>query len=312
MRAPSPLVVETRSAEEAAEAIRAGFGYSVELSAGPLTYRQRVTAGEAVTASELHVGARLQLDLDPTDELMFVQVHGGTHRYDPWGVDRVLGPGSAFVMPPGRKMHFEIDHAHVSTYSFSIETFRETAREVFDLDDACVAEGAVEPRSRGQAWLWRRTAETYRDLILDDPESHGGSLLAAEATRFFVASTVSAFGLLAVPEQQASGNAAVRRAIAYIDDHLASPLTVHDIAAAARLSARGLLLAFQRERQQTPMQYVRAARLAAAREDLLTADPTRGDTVSDIAGRWGFGNVGRFAARYADTYGEAPRATLRR
>ncbi len=45
--------------------------------------------------------------------------------------------------------------------------------------------------------------------------------------------------------------------------------------------------------------------------DLLDAAPGTG-TVTDIALRWGFGNLGDFAARYRGRFGELPRATLQR
>jgi AraC-like DNA-binding protein len=51
-------------------------------------------------------------------------------------------------------------------------------------------------------------------------------------------------------------------------------------------------------------------RLDRAHHDLLTTNPSRGDTVTAIAARWGFYNSSRFAARYRHTYGVTPRDTL--
>lgn len=36
-----------------------------------------------------------------------------------------------------------------------------------------------------------------------------------------------------------------------------------------------------------------------------------GETVTEIAARWGFFHFGRFSAAYADFYGEAPSRTIR-
>jgi AraC-like DNA-binding protein len=44
---------------------------------------------------------------------------------------------------------------------------------------------------------------------------------------------------------------------------------------------------------------------------VLTADPSRGATVTDIATRWGFYNHTRFVARYRRTYGVNLGHTLR-
>ncbi len=48
-----------------------------------------------------------------------------------------------------------------------------------------------------------------------------------------------------------------------------------------------------------------------AHEDLVAADPTRGDTVAAIADRWRFRHHGRFAVDYRAHYGVSPSETLR-
>ena len=53
-------------------------------------------------------------------------------------------------------------------------------------------------------------------------------------------------------------------------------------------------------------------RLAAAHQDLLDADPAGGASVAEIAHRWGFAHLARFAERYRQAYGEKPSETLRR
>jgi AraC-like DNA-binding protein len=62
----------------------------------------------------------------------------------------------------------------------------------------------------------------------------------------------------------------------------------------------------------TPAQYLRRTRLAAAHRDLVNGDPTRGDTVREIALRWGFPHPGTFAKHYRDAYGSNPRWVLDR
>lgn len=71
-----------------------------------------------------------------------------------------------------------------------------------------------------------------------------------------------------------------------------------------------LHLAFRRERDQTPMEYVRAGRIASAHADVVAADPTS-TSVGEIAAAWGFTNRGRFARAYMATYGQSPSTTLR-
>ncbi|MGK7221910.1 helix-turn-helix transcriptional regulator [Kocuria flava] len=103
--------------------------------------------------------------------------------------------------------------------------------------------------------------------------------------------------------------AAVRRAVSFMEDHLAEPIGLGEIAAAARLSPRGLQAAFRRALNTTPLGHLRALRLAAAHTELLSADPAT-STVAVIAARWGFAHPGRFAAAYRQRYGQAPAQSL--
>jgi transcriptional regulator GlxA family with amidase domain len=58
------------------------------------------------------------------------------------------------------------------------------------------------------------------------------------------------------------------------------------------------------------MAYLRRVRLARAHAGLRDADPGR-HTVAEIAGRWGFTHLGRFAEAYRERYGRPPSETLR-
>lgn len=101
----------------------------------------------------------------------------------------------------------------------------------------------------------------------------------------------------------------VKAAEEFIRANAAEALTLVEIARNAGVSIRTLTAGFQAYRQTTPMKHLREVRLSFARDDLRQAMP--GDTVSDIALRWGFGNFGRFAAEYHRRFGERPSDTLR-
>ncbi|PYY36576.1 hypothetical protein DEI89_05325 [Curtobacterium sp. MCBD17_030] len=312
MSSPSFLDVETTNADELTAAISTGFGYRIAPATRALSHRQHVIVGDPVTVADVEWDTEVRVAVDSTDEVMFVQVHSGAYAFNPWGAEHVIGEGEAFVMPPDQELDFVIDHAHASTCSFSAQVLRRVAGEIWDDEDLCLAEGAVRPVDAARHWLWRHTVQEYRQQVLETPEVYGNELLRAQATRFVVVSAISAFGLVTEPRGGADESAAVRRATAWVDEHRREPTTVQDIAAAARLSARGLSLAFRRERGQTPMEYVRLARVDGARADLIAGDPTRGDTVTSISADWGFSNAGRFTALYRQTYGETPRRTLMR
>lgn len=102
---------------------------------------------------------------------------------------------------------------------------------------------------------------------------------------------------------------AVRRATEAIHARPGHPYTVKELAIVAGISDRRLQEAFQRHAGMSPMAYLREVRLGRAHDDLRHAPP--GTTVADIAFRWGFVHLGRFAARYRTRYGQSPSETLR-
>lgn len=104
---------------------------------------------------------------------------------------------------------------------------------------------------------------------------------------------------------------AIRAAIDVIETEAHLPLTISALAARSYVSVRSLQQGFRAHIGTTPMAYLREVRLRRAHQDLETSDPSV-DTVASIAFRWGFANLGRFAAAYAARYGERPAMTLRR
>ena len=111
--------------------------------------------------------------------------------------------------------------------------------------------------------------------------------------------------------RRATVSAVVRRAREHIEQNLSRPLVVEDVAAAAEVSVRTLQNHFRADLQQTPMAYLRNRRLERVRADLADARPGAGVTVTDIALRWGFTHLGRFAVVYRNRFGESPSHTLR-
>jgi AraC-like DNA-binding protein len=102
----------------------------------------------------------------------------------------------------------------------------------------------------------------------------------------------------------------VKRAADYINAHLDEPMTLGDIATAAGVPGRTLIQHFRDFTGVPPMRYLRLQRYRAARDALAKARP--GDSITTIAGRFGFSHLGRFAVEYRKRFGERPRETLAR
>lgn len=100
----------------------------------------------------------------------------------------------------------------------------------------------------------------------------------------------------------------VQRAQRFINSHLAEPITIADLVEASGVPARTLFDSFRRFRGVSPMRYLRHQRLMKVREELLAGDLET--TVTEVAMKWGFSQLGRFSGEYARNFGQAPSQTL--
>jgi AraC-like DNA-binding protein len=86
--------------------------------------------------------------------------------------------------------------------------------------------------------------------------------------------------------------------------------TAADLAEIAGVGVRVLQESFRRHVGMSPLTYLRRLRLDGVHAELTRADPWRA-SVSEVAYRWGFTHLGRFAGAYRARYGESPSQTLR-
>lgn len=102
----------------------------------------------------------------------------------------------------------------------------------------------------------------------------------------------------------------VVRAVAWLREHLAEPVTLEQLAAAGEVRPRTLETHFRQFLGTSPHALARCMRLAHARRQLLSAE-SKAD-VTTVALASGFSQPGRFAGEYRSRYGELPSQTLRR
>jgi AraC-like DNA-binding protein len=115
---------------------------------------------------------------------------------------------------------------------------------------------------------------------------------------------------LARPERL-PGRRSIRIARDFIESRLSEQITVNEIATAAQISVRSLQEGFRSELRCSPTMYIRDCRLDRVRVELADAVLTDGVTVTEVALKWGFGHLGRFASVYKQRFGESPSQTLR-
>ncbi|MEU6646084.1 AraC family transcriptional regulator [Saccharomonospora sp. NPDC046836] len=104
---------------------------------------------------------------------------------------------------------------------------------------------------------------------------------------------------------------AISRAVDVIENHPEQARTVGSLARECGVSVRALQKGFRRYLDTTPSAFLRDVRLQRAHDELRAAQPDT-VTVGEIAGRWGFLHVGRFATSYRRKFKESPSQTLHR
>lgn len=100
----------------------------------------------------------------------------------------------------------------------------------------------------------------------------------------------------------------VREAEEIMSREARNPPAIGEIALRVGVSARTLSEGFRRFRGMTPREFLRARRLEGLRAALQ--DPQPGETVTSIAGDWGYVNLGALAQVYERWFGELPGRTL--
>jgi AraC-like DNA-binding protein len=113
-----------------------------------------------------------------------------------------------------------------------------------------------------------------------------------------------------LPRGRPPAAALVRRAMEIMDGH-AGPLPIARLCSLLRVSPSTLENSFKKITGLAPHTFFLRRRLNGARYDLLEADRHHG-SVTRIAFENGFTELGRFAVRYRQMFGESPSETLRR
>lgn len=229
---------------------------------------------------------------------------------------RPIGPDSVVAVRGGGELDLrtpeDFDIVAVALPQASLQRHADEIEHCALRRDAA-ADGVLAP-GRAQVDALRTLALSALDGLSRTP-----AVLRFDAAQRALESALLGAGvrLLAAPaggggELPATGlrHALVRQAQALMRAQVDQPLTVEDLCRALRVSRRTLQYSFQAVLQINPASYLRAMRLNGARRALRGADPQRA-CVQDIATRWGFWHLSRFAADYRRMFGELPSQTLR-
>ncbi len=101
---------------------------------------------------------------------------------------------------------------------------------------------------------------------------------------------------------------AARRAQRYVLEHFEDVPSLRDLCAQAASSHATLDRGLRELYGLSPLLYLKMLRLSRARKDLR--QPNEDTTMTDVALRWGFLELGRFSVQYRQRFGETPSETL--
>ncbi|MFE7846762.1 helix-turn-helix transcriptional regulator [Microbacterium sp. NPDC057407] len=204
----------------------------------------------------------------------------------------------------------------VRAVSFDPACLQRTARLIYGRPDLVLAFDGPRPSSREVADRWLSACAMARACQHDG--SLRNDLIRAGVYHFLAVTALESFRLVA--DRSALHASAERQRTVYraatdfIHAFASLPITIDDVAEAAGSSVPELALAFHThtDSELTPAAYRRRVRLEGARQEFINGDPTTGDTVAEIARRWGFPSASRLAAMFRLQYGVGPKWLLDR
>ncbi|MGY1690295.1 AraC family transcriptional regulator [Geodermatophilus sp. SYSU D01105] len=317
--APDPLLV-TRDLEQARHYITDVYiPHDLETRDGRvLDFRLRYLASERLTVGHLVYGADAELLVPPMRDCyhMNLTLHGQTmvSQHGRWAATEatrrgvLFNPTDPFTVrwsPDAIQYAVKLPRRSVEAHLGKLINQPVERPIEFDLGFDLVS-------ATGQALL--STVHFLRQEL-----ARPGGIATMPTARDQLESLVLTQLLLTVPNNYADllrapdppvRHGHVRRVVELIEAHPERDLTLAELAHAAGTTARALQRGFKEVVGMSPTAYVRAVRLDRVHAELLATAGTA--PVTDVAMKWGFFHLGRFAQQYRERFGVLPSQTARR
>ena len=315
---PTRISIDTKDPEEAHGYLQSTYvEHSVRLSGNPdaFRFRHHITDGGNFFIARYEHSMNCRVDTDPFGYLLVGDMLQGRLRLQAGHDELAPAVGELFLMDPAKPVRIHWDDFKAGLVKLDLDVVQRVAAEAGGDPTRPVRFTLSRAKSADRVRQWRELVRYVTRDFCGNELAYGSPLIYSHTMRLMAATLLETFPNTTTSADPARpGNAdasAVRRAVAFIDDHAGEPIGLTEIAAAARMGARTVQEAFRRHLDTTPMAYLRKLRLERAHRELQSADPAAGTTVAEIAARWGFAHHGRFAAIYQSCYGRSPSATLR-
>ncbi|MEG0921728.1 MAG: AraC family transcriptional regulator [Comamonas sp.] len=224
-----------------------------------------------------------------------------------------VSPKSAVMLSPGKRFRFTASNDYEQILlRLERKAIDDAWRRLTSHDEApfICFEAEIPSQTAGWQALMPMLQWVARCSVPEHGRNGAQTVLLAE-TEMLLATTL----LLHQPHNRTehlwpapspSVPAAVRRAQAYMLEHMNSSLPVGLVASHCGLSVRHLQALFSDECGVSPLQWLRIQRLQAIRH-ALQADDTH--SISETALRFGFTHLGEFSRAYRKAFGETATQT---
>ncbi|MGW6378083.1 AraC family transcriptional regulator [Rhodococcus sp. NPDC055112] len=270
-----------------------------------------------VSVGRLSYGADVRIDLGELESAYHVSIPmSGGIESEAGGESDVVTPGRASIYLPHRSTRITRWSADCVVYGIKFDrAYLESELRALlgrPVGKPVNFDPVLDLSSKaGASWLALvRTlaAELDDDSSLLYNELVSSRLVDAVTTGLLLAANHDSSDILDSPAQAARPRT-IGRAIDAIHAHPEDSWTVSRLATLVGVSVRTLQDGFQRYVGVAPLAYLRDVRLERAHEDLIRSNPAV-VAVTDVAYRWGFRHLGRFALDYRKRYGQPPSQTL--
>ncbi|MBN8443444.1 MAG: AraC family transcriptional regulator [Thauera sp.] len=286
-------------------------------TSGALAYSHRHARLGDISFSIMRYGAEVRIEPRELGSFYLVQLSlSGSDRLEVGGLALHCTEERASVICPDQpfRMQWSADCSKVAL-RIEREALERHARSLVG-DARCPPlrfEAAMDTRCGG-ASTWVRTVHQVLGCLQGDLDLLDSPLIQAQFEQLIMSGLLvwqpnSLSELLGRPAPEPLPRP-VRLAEDYMQANPGAPITVESLAQLAGVSVRTLYGGFRKHRGVTPMAYLRSLRMERVRQALL--DPAQARSVTVLATRWGFLELGRFAADYRKRYGELPSETLSR
>lgn len=294
----SPIKAEAKA--DAPIAYRCNFVATEELAIADCAYEGTISIRREAPSGKVIIF--LPMEGDAVFDAGKGQIHSVPGRGAILGAGRVSG---ARLLGPRRHLGLFIDQARINRHL--TQMFERTI--IGDTD----FRPSIDLTTGPGLLLQQLAANLHYGLSGDGPLLQSPLALSAlcDATIYLLLETCPHrySEALALPAP-APAPRHVKWAIEFMQEYIAEPISLNDIATAAKVSIRTLQQGFRQFRDTTPMAYLHELRMLAAHRDLLESGTRQ--AIADIALRWGFTHLGRFSAEYRKRFGQLPSQALKR